>query len=54
MATGPNSLDHTASRDDGTLTGSEPATTGTATFRLRRQAVAFSHRFDRDVELTGR
>jgi putative CocE/NonD family hydrolase len=39
--------------DDGTLGPAEPTATGTATFRLRRQAVAFSHRFDRDVELTG-
>ncbi|WP_319430923.1 CocE/NonD family hydrolase [Mycobacterium sp. RTGN5] len=39
--------------DDGTLGESEPTASGTAAFRLRRQAVAFSHRFDRDVELTG-
>jgi putative CocE/NonD family hydrolase len=39
--------------DDGTLCESEPAAGGTATFRLRRQAIAFSHRFDDDVELTG-
>ncbi|AKK26478.1 CocE/NonD family hydrolase [Mycobacterium sp. EPa45] len=39
--------------DDGALGESKPAVTGTASFRLRRQAIAFSHRFDRDVELTG-
>ncbi|KAA0101441.1 CocE/NonD family hydrolase [Mycolicibacterium sp. P1-5] len=39
--------------DDGLLGESEPSVTGTASFRLRRQAVAFSHRFDSDVELTG-
>lgn len=39
--------------DDGTLGEPEPTATGTAAFRLRNQAVAFSHRFDRDVELTG-
>ncbi|MCV7019178.1 Acyl esterase [Mycolicibacterium aichiense] len=39
--------------DHGTLVESAPVAAGTATFRLRRQAIAFSHRFDRDVELTG-
>jgi uncharacterized protein len=39
--------------DDGALSAAEPTAHGTATFRLRRQAVAFSHRFDRDTELTG-
>ncbi len=39
--------------DDGTLSESEPATAGTAEFRLRRRAVAFRHRFDRDTEVTG-
>ncbi len=39
--------------DNGTLGEPAPTAVGTATFRLRRQAVAFSHRFDRDVELTG-
>ncbi|WP_431239044.1 CocE/NonD family hydrolase [Mycolicibacterium aichiense] len=39
--------------DNGTLAELAPAAAGTATFRLRRQAIAFSHRFDRDVELTG-
>lgn len=39
--------------DGGTLDTTEPASTGTATFRLRRQAIAFCHRFDRDVEITG-
>lgn len=39
--------------DDGTLSESVPAATGTVEFTLRRQAVAFSHCFDRDVELTG-
>lgn len=39
--------------DDGLLGEAEPSVTGTASFRLRRQAVAFSHRFDCDVELTG-
>ncbi|MCX2932467.1 CocE/NonD family hydrolase [Mycobacterium sp. CVI_P3] len=39
--------------DDGTLGASQPPVAGTAAFRLRRQAVAFSHRFDRDTELTG-
>jgi predicted acyl esterase len=39
--------------DDGTLGDAEPTAAGTAAFSLRRQAVAFSHRFARDVELTG-
>lgn len=39
--------------DDGTMTEAEPTAAGTATFRLRRRAVAFAHRFDHDVELTG-
>ncbi|MGY4710348.1 CocE/NonD family hydrolase [Mycolicibacterium sp. CBM1] len=39
--------------DDGTLGIAEPVDTGCAVFRLRRQAVAFTHRFDRDTEITG-
>lgn len=39
--------------DGGTLSESAPATVGTAAFRLRRQAMAFGHRFDRDAEITG-
>ncbi|WP_179469471.1 CocE/NonD family hydrolase [Mycolicibacterium vinylchloridicum] len=39
--------------DDGTLNTSEPTTAGTAGFRLRRQGIGFSYRFDRDTELTG-
>ncbi|KDE98777.1 hydrolase [Mycolicibacterium aromaticivorans JS19b1 = JCM 16368] len=39
--------------NDGKLGESAPTAVGAATFRLRRQAIAFSHHFDRDVELTG-
>ncbi|MBB3602311.1 hypothetical protein FHT40_001944 [Mycolicibacterium sp. BK556] len=39
--------------DDGSLSGAEPRTAGAAAFGLRRQAIAFAHRFDRDTELTG-
>ncbi|WP_445169023.1 CocE/NonD family hydrolase [Mycolicibacterium sp. Dal123E01] len=39
--------------DDGTLGDAAPATAGTSTFGLRRQAVAFTHRFARDTEVTG-
>lgn len=39
--------------DDGALTDAGPTAAGAATFRLRRQAVAFAHRFDHDVEVTG-
>jgi predicted acyl esterase len=39
--------------DDGTLNTSVPGAAGTAGFQLRRQGIAFSHRFDRDTELTG-
>jgi predicted acyl esterase len=39
--------------DHGVLTATPPTDEGAATFGLRRQAVAFSHRFDRDVEITG-
>ncbi|NTY58087.1 CocE/NonD family hydrolase [Mycolicibacterium sphagni] len=39
--------------DDGALGELESTATGTAEFRLRNQAVAFAHRFDGDVELTG-
>ena len=39
--------------DGGALSVAEPAAEGTAAFRLRRQAIAFSYRFDRDVEVTG-
>jgi len=39
--------------NDGVLDEHEPTDTGFATFGLRRQAVAFAHRFNRDTELTG-
>lgn len=39
--------------DSGTLDPCAPVVGGAAAFRLRRQALAFSHHFDRDVEITG-
>lgn len=39
--------------DDGTLHTAVPSEAGTAAFRLRHEALAFSHQFDRDTELTG-
>lgn len=39
--------------DDGALTATEPTGSGAAGFALRRQAVAFIHRFDQDTEITG-
>ncbi len=39
--------------DDGALTESAPVVSSIAEFSLRRRAVAFSHRFDRDVEVSG-
>ncbi len=39
--------------DDGALSAVEPTTEGTSPFRLRHQAIAFSHHFDRDTEITG-
>ncbi len=39
--------------DNGTLTEAAPTIKGIAAFRLRRQTIAFSHRFDSAVEITG-
>ncbi|GAY18462.1 hydrolase [Mycobacterium sp. shizuoka-1] len=39
--------------DHGALGTTEPTAATTATFRLRRQAVAFAHRFERETEITG-
>ncbi len=39
--------------DHGALHTDAPTTAGTMKFRLRRQALAFTHSFDRDTEITG-